>query len=60
VTADGLARRETILKDRGRVRDVRVGPDGLVYVALNDRRDEKAGRVVRLRPASAGGAKAGK
>ena len=60
VSADGSARRETILKDRGRVRDVRVGPDGFVYLALNDRRDEKAGRIVRLRPAAASGAKAGK
>jgi glucose/arabinose dehydrogenase len=53
VSADGSARRETILKDRGRVRDVRVGPDGFVYLVLNDRRDGKAGRIVRLRPPAA-------
>lgn len=41
-----LIEREEILFDRGRVRDVRVGPDGMVYVVLND-----PDTVVRLRPA---------
>ncbi len=50
VAADGSASRETIVKDIGRVRDVRVGPDGLVYLALNHRSRENAGRIVRLRP----------
>ncbi len=54
VAADGTARRETILKDRGRVRDVRVGPDGFVYVAFDAGGEEKAGRIVRLRPAGVG------
>ena len=60
VASDGSARRETILKDQGRVRDVRVGPDGFVYIAFDAGGEDKAGRVVRLRPAGAGGAKAGK
>jgi glucose/arabinose dehydrogenase len=60
VASGGSARRETILKDQGRVRDVRVGPDGFVYVAIDAGGEDKAGRVVRLRPAGAGGAKAGK
>lgn len=50
VSADGTARRETILQGLGRVRDVRVGPDGFVYLALNHRSRENAGRIVRLRP----------
>lgn len=37
---------EVILKNAGRVRDVRAGPDGLLYVVLNDPH-----RVIRLRPA---------
>ena len=37
---------EVILKNAGRVRDVRVGPDGLLYLALNEPH-----RIVRLRPA---------
>ena len=53
VASDGSARRETILKDQGRVRDVRVGPDGFVYVAFDAGGEDKAGRVVRLRPAGA-------
>lgn len=42
---------ETILQGMGRVRDVRQGPDGYLYVALDDR----AGRptsIVRLEPAN--------
>ncbi len=41
---------ETILEGMGRVRDIRQGPDGYLYVALDDR----AGRptsIVRLEPA---------
>jgi glucose/arabinose dehydrogenase len=49
VAADGTVTDELLLKGLGRVRDVRVGPDGLVYLALNHRR-EHLGRIVRLRP----------
>lgn len=46
VTPDGRAgEQEVIFKNRGRVRDVRVGPDGLVYVVLN-----RPDMVVRLVP----------
>ena len=41
-----VVEQETIFKGYGRVRHVIVGPDGLLYVALND-----PGRIVRLRPA---------
>ena len=37
---------EIILKNIGRVRDVATGPDGLIYVILND-----PDRLVRLKPA---------
>ncbi len=44
-------RQEVLLEDLGeRMRDVRVGPDGAVYLAT----DEKDGRVIRLVPASQG------
>lgn len=39
---------DILLRDRGRVRDVRVGPDGLVYIALDDR--EGASPILRLEP----------
>ena len=41
-----VVEQETIFKGYGRVRHVIVGPDGLLYVALND-----PGRIVRLVPA---------
>ncbi len=50
VHADGTATTETVFAGLGRVRDVRVGPDGLIYVALNHRSREYSGRIVRLRP----------
>ncbi|MGA0369529.1 MAG: PQQ-dependent sugar dehydrogenase, partial [Kiritimatiellia bacterium] len=40
--------REIILKDQGRVRDVKTGPDGLLYVIL----EANGSRLVRLVPAS--------
>jgi glucose/arabinose dehydrogenase len=46
VTDGKVVAQEIILKNIGRVRDVAVGPDGLVYVILND-----PDRLVRLAPA---------
>ncbi len=48
VTVSGrtVTHQETIFKGFGRVRHVITGPDGLLYVALND-----PGRIVRLVPA---------
>ena len=40
-----VTHQELLLRGHGRVRDVRVGPDGLVYVALNG-----PGQIVRLSP----------
>ncbi|MCC5847934.1 MAG: PQQ-dependent sugar dehydrogenase [Verrucomicrobia bacterium] len=42
---DGLEEREVILQGQGRVRDVRCGPDGSLYLILEGR----GSRVVRLR-----------
>lgn len=46
VEAGRVVEHETILRDRGRVRDVAVGPDGLVYAVLN-----QPDEIIRLRPA---------
>ncbi len=52
LTLDGtrIIKEETLLLGIGRVRDVRQGPDGLVYVAIEDD-DGAPTRVVRLEPA---------
>ena len=47
VTAD-----ETILKNRGRIRDVASGPDGTIYLLLNSGSPRK-GKIVRMVPAGA-------
>ena len=44
-----VVERETILQGMGRVRDVRMGPDGYIYVALEDRGGEPT-PIVRLEP----------
>lgn len=54
--ATGNPERTNLLKGLGRVRDVRVGPDGCIYVALNHRIREESGRIVRLRPVAPGAA----
>jgi glucose/arabinose dehydrogenase len=46
ITGGKVVSQEIILKNIGRVRDVATGPDGLVYVILND-----PDRIVRLVPA---------
>jgi glucose/arabinose dehydrogenase len=40
---------ETLVKDQGRIRDVRQGPDGFIYLAIDDR-EGKPTRIVRLEP----------
>jgi len=44
-----VVREETLVQGIGRVRDVRVGPDGFVYIALDDR-DGAETPIVRLEP----------
>jgi glucose/arabinose dehydrogenase len=46
ITGGKVVSQEIILKNIGRVRDVATGPDGLIYVILND-----PDRIVRLLPA---------
>ncbi len=51
VTLDGrrATGEETLIKGVGRIRDVRQGPDGFIYLALDDRRGG-ATSIVRLEP----------
>ncbi|MDT8321904.1 MAG: PQQ-dependent sugar dehydrogenase [Xanthomonadales bacterium] len=44
-----VVREETLVRGVGRVREVRVGPDGLVYIAI-DGRDGKLSPILRLEP----------
>ncbi len=54
LTIDGqtVLNEETLFQRMGRIRDVRQGPDGYVYLAIDDRRGGPAG-IVRLEPAGA-------
>ena len=49
VRAGKLIEVETVWKDRGRVRDVAMGPDGYVYIVLN-RVDRVPDKIVRIVP----------
>ena len=47
-----IVSQETLFADYGRVRDVKMGPDGYVYALLqNQNGDPKGGSVIRLVPA---------
>ena len=47
-----IVSQETVFQDYGRVRDVKTGPDGLVYILLqNMNGDPKGGSIIRLVPA---------
>jgi aldose sugar dehydrogenase len=48
VKGDRVVHRETLLKELGRIRDVAVGVDGLVYLLLEH---QSGGRILRLSPA---------
>ncbi len=52
LTLDGtrVLNAEQIVQRMGRIRDVRQGPDGLIYIAF-EARDGSATRIVRLEPA---------
>ncbi len=48
-----IVSQETLIADHGRVRDVKVGPDGFLYVLLqNMNGDAKGGSIIRLVPAN--------
>jgi glucose/arabinose dehydrogenase len=51
LTLDGqrVARVETLIHGMGRIRDVRQGPDGFIYLAIDDRGDALTG-ILRLEP----------
>ena len=42
---DRVVHQEIILKNQGRVRDINCGPDGAIYVVLNE-----PGKILRLTP----------
>jgi aldose sugar dehydrogenase len=46
IDGDRVVGEERLLVDRGRIRDVRVGPEGAVYVLT----DEDEGELLRLVP----------
>jgi glucose/arabinose dehydrogenase len=48
-----VVREETLVRGIGRVRDVRIGPEGYVYIALDDR-DGEPSSIVRLVPVPRG------
>ena len=54
LTIDGqtVLNEETLFQRMGRIRDVRQGPDGYIYLAIDDQRGGPAG-IVRLEPAGA-------
>ena len=41
---------ETLAYNMGRIRDVRQGPDGYIYLAVSDRSDQPISSIVRLEP----------
>jgi glucose/arabinose dehydrogenase len=53
IEGQDIVREETLVRGIGRVRDVRVGPDGFVYIALDDRDGEESA-IVRLEPVTRG------
>ena len=50
----GRLERPPLLLGYGRVRDVREGPDGYLYVALDDRQGGRPTAIVRLEPTAPG------
>ena len=50
VEGDRIVGRETVFEGRGRVRDVRQGPDGYIYIALEERGGGAGTPIVRLEP----------
>ena len=46
-----VANEETLVQQRGRIRDIRQGPDGFIYLVTDDR-DGKPTPILRLEPAN--------
>jgi aldose sugar dehydrogenase len=55
LTLDGprITSREVLLPQAGRIRDIRQGPDGLIYLVTDDR-DGKPTSVYRMEPVARG------
>jgi aldose sugar dehydrogenase len=51
LTMDGqrVANEETLVQRMGRIRDIRQGPDGLIYLAI-DNRGGQASPILRMEP----------
>ena len=49
---DAVVREETLAYGLGRIRDVRQGPDGYIYLAVEDRANNVPTAIVRLEPAN--------
>jgi glucose/arabinose dehydrogenase len=47
-----VVREETLVQGIGRVRDVRIGPDGFIYIAIDNRDGESP--IIRLEPVARG------
>lgn len=47
-----VVREETLAYGMGRIRDVRQGPDGYIYIAIEDRAGDAATAIYRLEPAN--------
>ena len=45
---DKVVHRETLLSGMGRIRDVEIGPDGMVYLLIEH---DSGGRILKLVPA---------
>lgn len=56
ITLDGtrVVNVETLVRNRGRIRDVRQGPDGFIYLAIDDRQGG-ASPILRMEPATRNG-----
>lgn len=54
IAGEKVVSRETILPGVGRVRDVRQGPDGLLYLVTEDE-DQKPTAIYRMEPVERGG-----
>lgn len=46
---ESVVREETLVRDIGRIRDVRTGPEGFIYLAIDDS-DGKPSPILRLEP----------
>lgn len=48
-----ITRKEVLLKNQGRIRDIVVGPDNFIYLVLNTKSSPRVGTIVSLVPANA-------